>query len=143
MIFFRLFLPLENKSDPAGPAILFYRKGIFDPFSANTYDIFKYFFIVLDILINENDNLGISGLIVVNDMKDVTYTHMALFTPGLAKKVSMAVQEGYPLKFKGVNFFNTPSGFDTFFTLLKSVVNEKLRKRVCIFQNRPSLTVLP
>lgn len=130
---FRLFLPLENISDPAGPAILFYRKGVFDPFSANIYDVIKYLFIVLDILICENDNVGISGLRVVNDMKDVTYTHMALFTPGLAKKVSMAGQEGYPLKFKGINFFNTPSGFDTFFTLLKSVVNEKLRKRVSSF----------
>lgn len=78
----------------------------------------------------EDDNLSVSGLVVICDLKGVTLTHMAQFTPGLAKKSVSTVQIGYPIRQKGVHFINTPAGFDTLFNLLKAFASEKLKKRV-------------
>lgn len=42
------------------------------------------------------------------------------------------VQDGYPMRPKGLNYINTPEAFNTVFNIFKSFMKEKMKRRVSL-----------
>ena len=63
-------------------------------------------------------------------MKDVGISVLSQWTPALAKKVIKCFEKGLPVRVKGNHILNTPSGFETAFTIFKQFLPDKLKKRV-------------
>jgi hypothetical protein len=68
---------------------------------------------------------------IILDLANVTLSHMLQMTPTIIKKLTMLWQEASPLRQKAFHFINMPAaGPQSFFNLLTSFMNEKLKKRI-------------
>ncbi|KAI4466014.1 alpha-tocopherol transfer protein-related [Holotrichia oblita] len=85
-----------------------------------------------DIMINEDDQNAIAGLVVIQDYKGITLSQMTQMTPALAKKASTIFQEAIPARIKQAHYMNVPTFFDTLFQIIKPFMKEKLLKRMVI-----------
>lgn len=85
---------------------------------------------LMDIVINEDDQAIIAGVIFIQDMKGLTMAHLAQMTPAIIKKSSTIFQESMPTRPKQLHYLNLPSFFDTMYQMMKPFIKEKLRKRV-------------
>lgn len=95
-------------------------------------DAFKLYGMIVDILVNEDDNFIIAGVQVINDLKNSSTNHIVHLNPVVIKKFLKCFQEAYPIRPKGLVFFNAPSFFEMLYTLFKSFLSEKLKKRVSV-----------
>lgn len=127
-----MFLPLPKTLDPAAPRIVVLRTALFNPETTNVVDVQKAMFMMWDVLLNEDDNLVVSGVHVLQDPKNTTLAHIKQISPTLAKKGTTCIQQAYPLRPKGIHFINIPSFFETIFNMVKPFLTDKMKRRVCI-----------
>lgn len=125
-----VFLPLPNLVGPDGSRVFLIRPGAYDANKHSIQEVMTVSYMVVDILLLEDDNLTIAGQMGVLDLANVTMTHFLQMTPSFVKKMTMLGQEASPLRQKGFHYIHTPSGFETIFNLFKSFMNEKNRTRV-------------
>lgn len=123
-------VPLPNTEGPASPRIVLIRPGLYDPAQYTIQDVFRYNSMMSDIMMMEDDQLGIAGQVGILDLANTTMAHFLQFSPTFVKKVTMLSQEGSPLRLKGFHYINTPSGFEMVYNLFKNFLNEKNRTRV-------------
>ncbi|XP_066978641.1 retinol-binding protein pinta-like isoform X5 [Macrobrachium rosenbergii] len=124
-------LPLPGY-DPKGRKIVLVRSGAHDPKEYMIDEVFKATCFISDIMFEEDEQAGITGIVNILDMEGVTPAHMMQMTPPLVKKTMTIWQEGYPMRPKGLNYINTPAAFDTVFNIFKSFMKEKMKKRIHI-----------
>lgn len=125
-----IYLPLPNTLTPGGPRIMIMRTCNFDPNKFKIDEIMKVSFMFGEILLREDDNFVIAGQAGVLDLAHATMSHFVQMTPSWSKKLNMLSQDASPLRIKGYNIINTPSGFETVFNLFKSFMKEKNKNRV-------------
>jgi hypothetical protein len=63
-------------------------------------------------------------------MENITMAHILQLTPLVLKKLIMLLQEGVPIRQKAFHFINVPSAFLTVYNLAKTLLTDKLKKRV-------------
>lgn len=78
-------LPLPGY-DHLGRKIVFGRWGIYNPGEVNVDDLCKMGCIMLDILLEEDEQMSITGVVMVEDCSGLTLSHAIAFTPAHAKK---------------------------------------------------------
>lgn len=125
-----VFLPLPKVTGPDAPRIMLIRPGAYDANKYTIQQIMKVSLFIMDILTIEDDHLAIAGEIAILDLANVTMGHLLQMTPGFVKKLTMLSQDSSPFRQKGFHFINTPPGFETFYNLFKSFLNEKNKSRV-------------
>ncbi|XP_055530861.1 alpha-tocopherol transfer protein-like [Wyeomyia smithii] len=123
-------LPLTETTD--GPRILLFRPGVTDPSKFTIQEVFRCNSMIMDIMLKEDDNLGIAGQLAIGDLAGMTMGHLGQFSPTLMKKVSLLNQEASPLRMKGAHHLNAPPGFETIFNIFKGFMNEKNRSRIFV-----------
>lgn len=125
-----LILPLRKTAEPDSPRVILARAGVGDPSKFNVFTVMSVNSMVTDILINEDDQNIVAGMVTIQDLKGVTLAQMAQMTPSVAKKGTMIFQEAIPIRPKLMHYLNMPSFFDSLFQLFKSFLKEKLQKRI-------------
>lgn len=50
------------------------------------------------------------------------------------KKVVTIIQDAMPARPKGIHFYRPPTGFETFANVVKSLLSEKNKERVCFYE---------
>ncbi|XP_050675533.1 retinol-binding protein pinta-like [Leptidea sinapis] len=123
------FLPLSKCAKEDGPRPVLVRFTSEIGPDVTMADIMKINFMIIDLLIEEDDNFVIAGEEVISDGKDLGFVLMSQFTPALAKKTVTSFEKALPLRMKAVHLLNTPPGFETAYSLLKTFISEKLRNR--------------
>ncbi|MCL4140573.1 UNVERIFIED_CONTAM: hypothetical protein GTU68_002396, partial [Idotea baltica] len=98
-------------------------------------DVFKATHMVSDVLLDEDEQHTITGVTQIIDLQGVTGAHALQMTPSLVKKAMTIWQDGYPMRPKGLHYINTPPSFETVFSIFRSFMKEKMRKRVQIHGN--------
>ncbi|KAF2904676.1 hypothetical protein ILUMI_01505, partial [Ignelater luminosus] len=134
-------LPKKDKASTA-PTFILFRNGVIDPFKHDVADLIKVYYMIGDILLNEDDNFIISGTCAVHDSKDVTLRHMLNITPTIAKKCLTSIQYGYPLRPQGIYISNSPY-IEVLYNIIKPFLNEKMKERINIFSNNELQKVIP
>ncbi|XP_069978324.1 alpha-tocopherol transfer protein-like isoform X2 [Penaeus vannamei] len=124
-------LPLPRKSD-LDPFYLIARPGHRDPTSTTVDDLSKVIQLSLQIIQEEDEPLSITGTVLIIDVGGLTFQHAAQMTPPFVKKALTILQDGYPMRPKGLNYIHTPAAFDTVFSIFKSFMKEKMKKRIHI-----------
>ena len=123
-------LPLPYTETPSSPKLMLFRPGAYDAHRFTIQEVMKVSTMMNDILMIEDDNLIVAGQIGVVDLADVTLAHLIQMQPSFAKKMTMLMQDGSPIRQKGIHYINAPTGFEQLFNLFKSFMNEKMRLRV-------------
>ncbi|CAH0726588.1 unnamed protein product, partial [Brenthis ino] len=124
-----IFLPLDDCMAEDSCRIVSCRFGLYNPSKHKMSDVLKVIFMILEILILEDDNYVIAGEIGLTDMKGAGFNAFLQFTPALAQKLVTCMEKAFPLRMKGVYILHTPSGFETAFQILKTFLGDKLRNR--------------
>lgn len=72
----------------------------------------------------------ICGVIVIMDMKGLTFSHIFQFTPSYAKMALEWTQECIPVRIKAVHVLNQPYIFNILLAMFRPFIAEKLRTRL-------------
>ncbi|XP_066978643.1 alpha-tocopherol transfer protein-like isoform X7 [Macrobrachium rosenbergii] len=126
-----IFLPLP-RIEPTQPLIVLGRPAIRDPYSSDMNDAAKVILLICDLLLEEDEAAVVTGIGVLMDSGTMTLAHASQLSPTIIKKAVIIMQEGYPMRPKGLNYINTPAAFDTVFNIFKSFMKEKMKKRIHI-----------
>ncbi|GAB0090863.1 hypothetical protein DMENIID0001_056310 [Sergentomyia squamirostris] len=132
-------LPLLEPLGSEGPSIAIFRFGHWDLSKLKIIDGFRFYGMIIDILLLEDDHLTISGGIGIFDFANVPMTHFLQFTPTFVKKVMVIYQDAMPVRLKGFHCINTTPGFEIMFNLFKGFLNEKNRNKVYVHSDLESL----
>ncbi|KAG0725935.1 Retinol-binding protein pinta [Chionoecetes opilio] len=108
------------------------RPGLRDTDTSSMDEMIKVVLLLLDLMLEEEETLGILGFQLLVDAGNMTFAHAAQMTPPMMKKILTLIQDGYPMRPKGLNYINTPAAFDTVFNIFKSFMKEKMKRRVHI-----------
>lgn len=133
-----LFLPLPLPDDE-GHLVVLMRIGVSNPERVKAVDIFKANMMIMDVLLEEDDRVVICGAVFVIDHSNVTMSHLTQYSPSFAKKATTLLQEGYQFRSKGIHNFHMSSIMTTSFNMFRSLMKEKMRKRVYVHANMDSL----
>ncbi|XP_042230146.1 alpha-tocopherol transfer protein-like isoform X6 [Homarus americanus] len=123
-----VLLPLPGY-DHLGRKVVFGRWGIYDPNDVSMDALIKALSVIFDLLMDEDEQACITGVVLTGDCTGLTLQHALAFTPGHARKCLYFWQEGYPMRPKGLNYINTPAAFDTVFNIFKTFMKEKMKRR--------------
>lgn len=123
-------LPLPVTETPGAPRLMLIRPGAYDAHKFTIQEVMKVSTMVNDILMIEDDNMTVAGQFGVIDLANVTLAHFMQMQPAFVKKMTMMMQDGTPIRQKGIHYINAPSSFETLFNLFKSFMNEKMQSRV-------------
>jgi hypothetical protein len=63
--------------------------------------------------------------------------HILQYTPLVLKQTVELFQKSAPIRIKAIHFINVPSAGLFIYNLLKSLMGEKLKKRVSFFLGKP------
>ena len=118
--------PLEVKAKN-GASVVLMRPG-FDGCTEFT-DMFAGLYLALDRLL-ENEETQIYGVVFINDLAYFSTEIAKQMNPALAMRVSKIMQEGIPLRVKGLNLTNEPRIFDAVFAIIQPFLKAKIKKRV-------------
>lgn len=107
------------------------RMGAYNADEYSFADINRAGGLMFQILLDEDDDAIVNGFLNILDLKDVTMGHFLQMTPSYAKKMTVFQEEAVPIRTKGMNFINTPAGFDKIFNMFKPMMSKKNQGRVC------------
>lgn len=124
------FLPLPLTDKPDSPVLVMIRPGVYDPKVHSIQNVMKVSSMIGDLIMRDNDQLGIAGQTVILDLANTQMAHFLQFNLTFVKKMTMLGQEGTPLRQKGFHYVNTPSGFELVFNMFKGFMSEKNQSRV-------------
>ncbi|CAH0404713.1 unnamed protein product [Chilo suppressalis] len=124
------FLPLKKCASEVAPRISIVRIGLLNPSQYHLSDLLKVSLMITEILMLEDDHFTVCGEEVIVDMKNVGVAVLSQWTPAMAKKAISSFQNSLPVRVKSNHIMNTPMGFEAAFTILKSFLGEKLKKRI-------------
>lgn len=86
-----------------------------------------------EIQYREDDNAMVCGYVEVIDLKGVGAGHIFQFEPLLVKKFAALGEKAWPVRQKGFHVVNAPKGTETVLSLVRTLLSEKIRKRVSNF----------
>ncbi|XP_045490785.1 alpha-tocopherol transfer protein-like isoform X1 [Colias croceus] len=122
-------LPLNTVKKGSGRPVLL-RYGFPDGKLFPVEDLMKICYMVIEILMQEDDNFIVVGEEAIVDLKDISLAAIGQWTPALAKKVITSFEKALPVRVKNMHLLNPPPGFETMFAFIKSFMSDKLKKRI-------------
>lgn len=113
-----------------GPRLVVLRMAAYNPDEYNFIEINRASSLMHQIMLDEDDDAIVNGVIHILDLSDVKAGHFFQMTPSFAKKMTVFQEEALPMRTKGTHFINTPAGFDKVFNMFKPMMSKKQQQRV-------------
>lgn len=118
-------IPFPLFEHPTAPKVVLIRAGMYDPSLVHISEVFQMAMMMNEMLLLEDDNYVVSGLLNIVDMRGIKAMHLAHFTPRMIEKILYVTQEALPIRQRGFHFLNLPLGFNAAFTLFKNLFNAR------------------
>ena len=87
-------LPLPKTLGEDTPRLILCVQGGFDPNEYKIEELLKVWFMIMDLMMIEDDHMIVVGQLNVMDLKKSTLAHFTMFNPTMLKKLTMQMQEG-------------------------------------------------
>ncbi|XP_055917854.1 uncharacterized protein LOC129950080 [Eupeodes corollae] len=123
---------LPNPLGEDGPRILIIRVGAYAADKYTLTEIMRASTALQQLVMQEDDNVVVSGYVQILDFTDVTTAHFFQLNPSFMKRFSVFTEEALPLRMKSAHFINTPIGFETVFNSIKSLMPVKMQERLIV-----------
>lgn len=117
-------------ASPDSPRVVLFRLAATNPSTINVEIFFKLNLMIYNIMVEEDDQFVICGLILFQDLTALSMGHMAHMNPATIKKSMTYFQQAHPTRPKEIHFFNIPSFFDGLLGIIKPFMKEKVQQRV-------------
>lgn len=117
-------------ASPDSPRVVLFRLAATNPSTINVEIFFKLNLMIYNIMVEEDDQFVICGLILFQDLTALSMGHMAHMNPATIKKAMTYFQQAHPTRPKEIHFFNIPSFFDGLLGIIKPFMKEKVQQRV-------------
>lgn len=124
------YLPLPNY-DKHGRKVIVMRPGCFDPCQFKPEDIEKANFMVLDIMGREEEQMFVTGMVIIVDCHGYTLNHFTQRPLALSKKQLCFLQSA-PISPKTIHFIRTNSVFHSVYGVVMNMLKDKIKQRVKI-----------
>uniref|UniRef100_A0A1A9UI68 CRAL_TRIO_N domain-containing protein n=1 Tax=Glossina austeni TaxID=7395 RepID=A0A1A9UI68_GLOAU len=125
-----LYLYLPTPLHDNGPRILLVRNGVYPAGKYSVDELSVVFIALLDILMLEDDNAVINGLIIICDSKTFTISHCFYLNPIKLKRIIAFSYEAIAMRIKSTQNICTPKAFEFFYRLAKPMLPAKQQERV-------------
>lgn len=79
-------------------------------------------------LLNDEEN-QVRGFTYVFDEKDVSWSHISIWTPSEVSKAFACCERALPMRHKDIHFLHLPWTMNLIFQFAKSLLSEKIRQR--------------
>ncbi|KAB0793567.1 hypothetical protein PPYR_13187 [Photinus pyralis] len=127
----RVLYPLPNPVRPDGPRILYLNLKRIDFASMPLFDLIKLFLMCVDVLLQEDENFIISGMIIMYNGGDLPLSYLLQFTPDLMKKIIISLENAYPIRIKELIWMNCSSAVEKIFNhICIPLMSKKLASRL-------------
>ncbi|XP_012282781.1 alpha-tocopherol transfer protein-like isoform X1 [Orussus abietinus] len=131
------FLPLK-KTTEEGYKIVLAKLVDFDPSHYVYNDCTKYFCMVLDMWLYTEGTA--KGHVLLIDIEGVTLGHAGRLSPMGLKKFLYYLQDGLPVRLKGMHFMNTSPVMDVILGMMKPFMKKELMDMLHMHSTTESLT---
>ncbi|KFB43463.1 AGAP004763-PA-like protein [Anopheles sinensis] len=129
-------VPLPSTTKPTDPKLFIIRVGHFDTAQCSFADVMKVGTMINDILMREDDQMVICGMILVLDLKGVSAGHLMQLEIELLRKIAILNQDASPLRMQGIHILNPPTGANIALNIFNGLLSEKNRhKRIFSHDN--------
>ncbi|KAF5287381.1 hypothetical protein FQA39_LY15919 [Lamprigera yunnana] len=125
-------LPLPNPDNKDGARIIIWYMTNANPETMSFVNLCLVFFMILDILLKEDDNAIVSGVTLWLEATNYSEKYIPQVTPTAMKKYFNCIEKAYPLRIKAVHVTNLPVCFEILFNIVKTFSKSKIAQRVCI-----------
>ncbi|KAL1430461.1 hypothetical protein MTO96_033784 [Rhipicephalus appendiculatus] len=130
-------ITISRHSDPMGRTAVMLKTGAWSHEICTLNDFFRVAFVIFDHLLLQEESM-IKGVVVVLDVKGIGVYHLAHYTPSVIGTLISFVQDGVPVRLKGVYVINNPPIFDLIFGITKTFLKAKLVHRFRFFGHKPN-----
>lgn len=119
----------SKKRDPLRRAIGYVRFGAWNSDICSMNELVSCVMMAMEcnLLSEETQIRGAVGII---DMEGFSAHHLITLSPWFLRRVVTIIQDSLPVRIKGLYFVNTPAIFTFVYSLIKSLMSAKLRKRL-------------
>ncbi|KAF5296117.1 hypothetical protein FQA39_LY02751 [Lamprigera yunnana] len=107
------WLPFPKAKDPKVPRVLYLSAESLNSLEVNVVNVMKVNFMIIDILMNEDDSFIIAGHQLFHNLKGVSLNHILQITPSFLKKSATCLRDAYPLRPKELHFINLTNSIET------------------------------
>lgn len=77
---------------PNGARIIIGRPGIRDPAVTRLDDMARTFFSIIDVVLDDDEDLSVTGVNMIIDAQGLSFAHVAQMTPPIIKQMSTIIQ---------------------------------------------------
>ncbi|KAF5287373.1 hypothetical protein FQA39_LY15911 [Lamprigera yunnana] len=126
-------LPLPKPEPKYGARIIMWNFKNANPDTMPYLNLISVFNMILDVLLKEDDDAIISGLILWSNIEECSIKYITQMTPTVLKKKLECIEKAYPFRIKGTYFINSPSYFEIVYNLVKSFTKSKIAQRMTMF----------
>ncbi|XP_046459118.1 alpha-tocopherol transfer protein-like [Daphnia pulex] len=116
--------------DHLGRKVLFGRPGVADPNKFKFEDIQRVGLMISELLCDEDEQLFITGMVVLVDLEGFTMSHVTSTPIAMMKKLMPCFEDAAPIRPKSMNYIHNASIFTVINNLFSGLMKEKMRKRL-------------
>ncbi|XP_031345120.1 retinol-binding protein pinta-like [Photinus pyralis] len=127
-------LPLPNVAKENNHRIIVLRySNNLDPNLMTMVNIAKLSYMILDILLREDDNAVVSGVVFWSYCKDCPSKYAIQLTPASLQRYSVIEEKGFPFRMKGAYYSHVPQIFEACYNIFKVFCSDKLKQRMGLY----------
>lgn len=129
-----VILPLPKPLSDEGPRIIMFTYGSnLNPDTMSFSNVAKVIYMVLDILVKEDDRSVVSGIKTWSICKHIPSKYVIQVTPPQVKKYLTIVQKGFPIRIKELVVTECSPLFQYAYDVSKLFLSKKLSARMSIY----------
>ena len=114
--------------DQHGRRVIFSQAAAFDSSKYTVSDLMRAHVMTFETLLNDEEN-QVRGFTYIFDEKDVSWSHLSIWTPSEVSKAFSCCERALPMRHKDIHFLHLPWTMHLIFQFAKSLLSEKIRNR--------------
>ncbi|XP_073819881.1 alpha-tocopherol transfer protein [Musca autumnalis] len=111
----------------------------YDPKIFHPKDIYKLFFMLLEIMANEDANARAFGIVHIVDARDVSVEQMMQYHPSLLKKTWMLMEHCFPVRFNEIHVINMRKDGRAIFNFATAFLPKKITVKFVVHEKAEDL----